>query len=574
MNRAEFERWCRARRGAESEWLLASAAARWLLAETGDVALALAGFALARAELGGDSRIDLQRLAATPVLGGDDPAVYPALPDWLSALAASGLTTPAGALVLVEQRWLYWRRLYAHEQAIQRELQRRIDIAPKPAALADIDALIAKVFGPAGDAREHSQRAAVTAALGRSLFVLTGGPGTGKTHTIARLIAAWRQRAGATLRIALAAPTGKAARRMSEALASNAQALGGAVPDSHTLHRLLGWQPGRQMFRHHADNPLALDLLIVDESSMIDLGLMRRLLDALAPRTALVLVGDAEQLAPVEVGSVFADIDRALAARGDAARLRLTHNFRADQALAEAAEAVRCGEVEGFFAVLARHPERLRWLQAESANDAIRQWQAVIDQAAELPFDRWCLGTDAEATAAAFAAFAGARILAAPRQGPGGVVALNQRFERHLIERARRNARPRPRLPIMVTENLPALGLANGDIGITQSAEPGAALLFPEAGGGYRSLPRAALGRLESGSVLTVHKAQGSEFDQVWLLLPAADSPLLTRQWLYTALTRARQHISLFATRAALVQAITTPTQRESGLADWAWDRG
>lgn len=569
MNRAEFERWCRSRRGSESEWQLASAAARWLLAETGEFALALAGFALARAELGGDSRIDLQRLAATKVLGGDDPAVYPALTEWQAALNTSTLTGPGQVLVLVEQRWLYWRRLYAHEQAIRSELQRRIKVLPERAALADIDALIATVFGPLRDAREHSQRAAVTAALGRSLFVLTGGPGTGKTHTIARLIAAWRQRFGAAVRIALAAPTGKAARRMGEALAQSADALGGAIPDSHTLHRLLGWQPGRQMFRHHADNPLALDLLIVDEASMIDLGLMRRLLDALSPRTALVLVGDAEQLAPVEVGSVFADIDRALAARSDSARLRLTHNFRADQALADAAEAVQSGDVEAFFAGLDRHPERLRWVPAESATDAIRQWQTAIEQADELPFDRWCLGTDAVATAAAFAAFGGARILAAPRQGPGGVVALNQRFERLLIERARRRGWPRPRLPVMVTENLPALGLANGDIGIAQSAEPGAAILFPEVGSGYRSLPRAALGHLESGSVLTVHKAQGSEFDQVWLLLPAADSPLLSRQWLYTALTRARHQITLFATRAALVQAIDTPTQRESGLADW-----
>ena len=573
MKRARIEPGRGALPGAEPAWRLASAVARWLLAESKDPALALAGLALAQAELAGDSRIDLWQLAATPVAGDDQGRVHPSLTDWLASLTQSALCGEDGVLVLVSQRWLYWRRLYRLEQKIGFEIRRRSGLAGTWSAAA-IEAALTQVYGSGEELPDdpgHDQRSAVRAALGRSLFVLTGGPGTGKTHTIARLIKAWRVLAGAGLRVALAAPTGKAARRMSEALAASAEAIGGAVPESHTLHRLLGWQAGRSAFRHHEGNPLLLDLLIVDESSMIDLGLMQRLLDALPPSAALVLVGDAEQLAPVEAGSVFADIDQALALCQHPARLCLRHNFRAERALAEAAGHIRAGDSAALFACMAEHPQQFSWVPAESTEAALAEWQKALADTEALPFDRWCLGEAEATTEAAFAAFASVRILAAPRQGAGGVLELNPRFERALRARAERRGWPSPRLPIMVTENLPALDLANGDIGVSQSGEFQSACLFPGRDG-YRRLPRAALGRIEGASVLTVHKAQGSEFDEVWLLLPAADSPLLSRQWLYTAFTRARRRITLFGTRAALVQAVLNPKRRESGLAEACWD--
>ena len=438
----------------------------------------------------------------------------------------------------------------------------------------------------------------------RRLCVISGGPGTGKTTTVVRILALLLgQRAD--LRIALAAPTGKAAARMEEAVRAAkartplADAVRERIPDeASTLHRLLGARPGRARFRHDAERPLPLDALVVDEASMIDLALMAKLVAALPPRARLVVLGDRDQLASVEAGAVLGDLcgdvpgfsdgfrrhveritgDRLPAGHASASPLAdavvlltRSHRFAAGSAIGRLAAAVNRGDAATVQAVLGdARSEGLGWRKGESATA-----HAAGAVAAYAPY--LAQVQSGAALADAFAAFRRFRVLCAHRRGPWGVETMNRLVEEELRRRMLVEAGTAWYLgrPVLVTQNDYALGLYNGDVGLAvpDPDEDGRLrVAFEVEGGGVRLLMPSRLPAHEPVWAMTVHKSQGSEFDRVLLVLPDEDSPLMTRELVYTAITRARDGVEIAGDDTILLAAVERRLVRSSGLRDALWD--
>jgi len=436
-------------------------------------------------------------------------------------------------------RRLYLRRYRDYERRVAEDLRRRAAQAtPLDAAT---EARLADSFPDAG------QRTAARVALERGLCLISGGPGTGKTYTLARIIGLLRERDPA-LAIGLAAPTGKAAARMAEALTAAALAL--PAPGAMTLHRLLGMRPDGSCRQGHA-NPLALDMLVVDEASMIDLALMARLLDALPPHARLVLLGDRDQLAAVEAGAVFADLCTSAALAACVAPL--TTSFRFGGAIGGLAASLRAGDAATVLDLLrAADGEELAWCQegdVQTLVAAARSGYAPLlaAVAAGLPptglFDR-------------FAAF---RVLCAHRQEAAAV--------NRALTAGGGDGSIVPGLPVMVTRNDPLLRVFNGDIGLVlPDPADGALKACFMREDGLRWISFARLPDWEPAWAMTVHKSQGSEFAQVLLALPTEASPVLTRELVYTGVTRARAGVALWAGEAVLRTAIGRRAERMSGL--------
>lgn len=459
------------------------------------------------------------------------------------------------------------------------------------------------------------------AAQGR-LGVLSGGPGTGKTTAIARLLGRLLARQP-NLRVVLAAPTGKAAARMVEALQGQvAEGATGNPPTATTIHRLLGITPHQPMPYHGPERPLALDVLIVDEASMLDQALAYQLLQALPPEAVLLLLGDKDQLAAVESGAVFAALsahstqqpttpaaidaclDRllpsdsaeqstqaSLPGMGTLAEcviwLQTSYRFKADSPLGQLASAVREGDVARCLALLpdlsnqspgpaagtvtCPHQPLAWWpdLPNGSLLALLEQGYAAYWSALQAYLSD-SAGQVNQMAAPLFAALGQFRVLAAVHGGSTGVRLLNRELTQRLSQRTgvrQQAGLPLPGLPILVLENDPASGLYNGDVGIVLPAGTGWAVWFPDGQGAYRAIPWSTLPSHEPAWVMTVHKAQGSEFERVALILPQQSNPVLTRELVYTGLTRARQGLWLVGPAACLAEALNHPTQRDAGLA-------
>jgi exodeoxyribonuclease V alpha subunit len=541
------------------------------------------------------------RLADLQTPGGDGAPSLAELRRWLldSAVVGTPQSPSALPMILDAQDRLYLHRDFDHECRLARRLMRAAD-APATAVHTAARQQLEALFG-AGDGHADWQKLAVALALRRRLLVISGGPGTGKTTTVVHLLACLlAQQPDA--RIALAAPTGKAAARMSEALRQRAVHLPPALRErlpmqAATVHRLLGAYPGG--FRHDAARPLAVDVLVVDEASMLDLALARRLLDAVPESARLVLLGDKDQLAAVESGAVFAELSAdptlgaecidalaalcalpreaiAPAAPAESGPLRdtvvwLSRNFRfgTDSGIGRAAEHIRHGRAAELLAQLRQADDAsLQWLDDGGAAPSAATLQQLRDGYAPY-FD--ALRRDAGDVAALSRAFERFRVLCAVREGPRGVVAINQ----WLSEQARAglsdspvSASPwYPGRPVMVLHNDPLLKLFNGDIGITLPGAHGEPMVhFADPAGAFRALPALRLPAHETAYAMTVHKAQGSEFDELLVLLPAQRSRVLTRELLYTALTRARQRVVLAADAAVVAETVASRTERQSGL--------
>ncbi len=556
-------------------------------------AVLLAAALCCEALASGDVCLPLERLAGRRPWPEVDLSM-PALPVWRAQLEASSLVAAPddyAPLTLVGNR-LYLARYQAYEQQLAEQLLTRA------ADAADVDETrlsdsLARLFAFNQQSPDW-QRLAAAQAVRRRLAVISGGPGTGKTTTVVRLLAALlEQPGGERLAIGLAAPTGKAAARMAEAIRNAkaelpvSDAVKQALPDeARTLHRLLGSRGDSPQVRHDAANPLALDVLVVDEASMVDLALMAKLVSALPPKARLILLGDKDQLAAVEAGAVFAElcegrgfdsqaasdlqritgqnvpIETPRSRLGDAVVLLThSHRFAGDSGIGELARRINGGDAKGTVALLQEGRADLAWNDTSSP--------ATLIERLEQGYSPYLQAARQADPSAAFEAFNGFRVLTAQREGAFGVTGINEALEARFKRRLGVPARERwyPGRAVMVRQNDYALGLFNGDIGLCLKTEQGLRVFF-EGDEGYRGFAPARLPSHDSAFAMTVHKSQGSEFAEVLLALPEQPSPLLTRSLFYTGITRAKRKVEIWALPARLAEAVITRAERAAGLAE------
>lgn len=519
-----------------------------LASETdGSVELAIA--LAVRALRSGSVCVDLRAVAAQV----DVPSLpWPAPDTWLAAVRASPLAGEPPVLRLFGEL-LYLDRYWREEQQVCSDVQALLAAAQPRTEVPTYERLFPQGF--------EEQQAAADIALSQGLTVLTGGPGTGKTTTVARLLALLAEQATAAdsppLRIALAAPTGKAAARLQEAVQLEVNKLD-AVDRSRlaglqatTLHRLLGSRPDTSSrFKHHRGNRLPHDVIVVDETSMVSLTMMARLLEAVRPQARLLLVGDPDQLASVEAGAVLADLVEGLESERVAA-LRTSHRF--GEAIGALAAAVRDGDADRAVEVLASGDPHVEW---STDSDGLRD--VLVPQALALR-----AASQAGDAAAALAVLDEHRLLCAHRHGPFGVTHWNRQVERWITEET---GEPHwapwyAGRPILVTANDYGLRLYNGDTGVTVTGPDGLRAVI-----GTASFATSRLVEVETMHAMTIHKSQGSQANEVTVLLPSQDSRLLTRQLFYTAVTRAKQRVRVVGSEAEVRAAIQRQAVRASGL--------
>jgi exodeoxyribonuclease V alpha subunit len=550
----------------------------------GDDRVLLAVGLAVRAVRGGSVALDLADLGNLGLpegLGGADgpPELpWPQAAGWAQAVKASPLHG-AGA-IRVDSGLLYLDRYWHEETQVVADLRTRATARPPEVEERQLRAALDEHFP---DPAHTDQRLAAETAARHWTSVVTGGPGTGKTTTVARLLGVLLAVHGPGLRIGLAAPTGKAAARMAQAVREatwqdgfpgrdgapgdpadeRAQIIRGLT--AATLHRLLGSRPdNRTRFRHHRGNRLGYDVVVIDETSMVSVTMMARLLEAVRPEARLVLVGDADQLASVEAGAVLKDLVEGLAGGPGSGQVsRLSGNRRYGAEIGALADATRRGDPEGVLAELRSGREQVRWLDAGELPGLLRE-RAVALHAAAASGQR----------AAALRLLDQHRLLCAHREGPFGVTRWNTTVERLLRSGTRRDWLPEwyAGRPLVVNGNDYALGLFNGDTGVVcaEPTTPGGGLVAVVADGEApegRAVATTRLSDVSTAHAMTVHRSQGSQFEEVTVVLPGPDSHLLTRELLYTAVTRARRVVRLVGSEDAVRAAVTRRAQRATGLA-------
>jgi exodeoxyribonuclease V alpha subunit len=589
------------------------------LAGEDDERVALAAALAVRGPRVGHVYVDLATIRQTATVDADEAVDVSGLPwppaeAWIERLAESALVVAgedggARPLRLIGTA-LYLDRYWREERQVAADL-----LALGDAPAADVrDELLA-----AGLARlfaDDRQRLATACAVLRRFAVVAGGPGTGKTTTVARIVALLAEQAAAAglpePLVALAAPTGKAAARLEEAVHEEAARM--EVDDAvraqllaaraSTLHRLLGWRPdSHSRFRHHRGNRLPHDVVIVDETSMVSLSLMARLVEAVRPQARLVLVGDPGQLTSIEAGAVLGDIVGPATARplirpetrerlaaltgrdvpaadppsggaiGDGIVV-LDRVYRFGGAIAAVAEAVRRGDADAAIKALSDASGEVTWIGVDvadpDARDAVSPVRDGAVAAARAVIEAAVAG-DARRALQSLAAF---RVLCANRQGPHGVATWMDRIERWLaaeLEGFGAEGQWYVGRPLLVTENDYGLRLYNGDTGVVVAREAGRASAAFERRGEIVELSPARLSAVDTVYAMTVHKSQGSQFDAAAVLLPDPTSQILTRELLYTAVTRARKRLILVGTEEAIRVAIARPVARASGLRWRLW---
>jgi exodeoxyribonuclease V alpha subunit len=502
---------------------------------------------------------------------------------------------------------LYLHRYWEYESHLAADIARRVGTETGPWDEALLRDGLRRLFPPTGDPETDWQKVAAFVAMRKNFCVIAGGPGTGKTHTLVLILALLlEQVAGRNLRIAVTAPTGKAAARIQESIRQAKAGLPCAadikarLPDqAATLHRLLGGVPGSAYFRHDAGHPLPVDIVVVDEASMVDLALMAKLFQALPPPAKVILLGDKDQLASVEAGAVLGEICAAAEINtfsdrfardyanvtgekpdfcppaSDASpltdcvvELKRSFRFGTGSGIGRLARAINAGNAGGARDILHEAREGTPDL-AWAALPAARGLKAALAARLIAAFEPFLRANDARTALDELRRF---RVLCAVREGPFGVARVNELAEEILAEAGlvRPDGPWYAHRPILITRNDHGLQLFNGDTGVIlpdpESGEPRA--FFPGPDERVRQFPPARLPPHETVYAMTVHKSQGSEFDRVLFVLPERESPVLTRELLYTGLTRARQHAELWGDEDVFAAAVARRVSRSSGLRD------
>lgn len=479
------------------------------------------------------------------------------------------LETPAPLVVMSDGQggqYIYFYRHWQQEWQLAERLAALLNPKTAPEA-ADVD-LSTEI------SLKDLQKEAIKMAAKSPFSLITGGPGTGKTYTLARIVKALQQ-SNDHLRVALAAPTGKAAQRMQSVLTDEFQRAGIGhlkVQDAQTIHRLLGLG-GRSTPRYHRYEPLPYDLIIIDEGSMLDLALASLLFDAIAVGTRVIILGDADQLAAVDAGAVLADLGESDALKPYRVHLQESNRFKADEGIGLLANGVLRQDEASVLAALTGN-EQVQYFNLDKVRKTqiFKQlWQSYSAYAAclqSLKFEKHPL-SDTQVKSL-FAAFDQFRVLCAQRYGDFGANAINQVVGEHL-QHALNDQNVRSGgwyvgRPVMVTRNDYGLRLSNGDIGVCLADETGRLwVYFPD-----RAAPIAATRlppeQIETAFALTIHKSQGSEFSVVAMVLDASAEEMLTRELIYTAITRAKKCIQVWSDKTLLLSAIGKKSNRVSGL--------
>lgn len=604
------------------------------LSEDNDPEIFLGAALVSSATGNGDICLDIQTISEKRVIkekNGEMPVIFPKLDVWLEKLRKSPVVGKPGEfspLILDENNRLYLYRYWEYEKILLESIKRRVKEDVK-----DIDALLLKeslkrLFpensGPGKSENDINWQKIVslTAAIKR-FCVISGGPGTGKTYTVAKILAILLEQAkGDKLRIFLCAPTGKAAAKLGESIKKAKEELNcsatikQAIPvETYTVHRILKTIPGSPYFRYNPENLLPADVVIVDEASMVDLALMSKLVSSIPMTARLILMGDRDQLASVEAGSVLGDIcdtscmqmfsreyaktieeiagekvgekpgekiDTSIKAceKGQGLYdcivvLKKSLRFTGKSKIWELSQAVNIGEWKLTSAILKNNKGRgIKWEEFKASKDSY----SIIAKKIIDGYSDYLIAQDPYTALERFNRF---KLLCALKVGPYGAYSLNRLAEEvlkkeKLIKTEMPNEYPWYRgRPVLITKNDYSLGLFNGDMGITMPdpKEGGRNLyvFFPEASGGLRRYSPYRIKEHETAYAMTVHKSQGSEFDHVCLVFPDKDYPVLTRELVYTGITRARKSVLIWGSEHVLKAAVSRRIKRASGLRDALW---
>ena len=463
--------------------------------------------------------------------------------------------------LILEQDRLYLHRYWFYENRLAQQIK---TLLSRSYSNKDLTPLVNRYFIDLIDETDWQREAAIK-AVSQAFSIITGGPGTGKTTTVVKILALLQElatRQDQFLHIALAAPTGKAAMRLQESIGFNKQSLPCSelikqhIPETVvTLHRLLGSRPPSPYFKHDSSNPLVYDLVVVDEASMVDLALMSKLVDALKPTARLILLGDKDQLASVESGAVLADLTNSLPKH----TLELKKSYRFQGEIKALADAVNTQSVDKAWQILQQGHQQVGLLD-----------QDLIPLVAEHYCNYLQLIKDNSDFKTVFSAFNQFQVLCSNRQGENGVIDINARVEHQLARQNKIQLTGQWYIgrPVMVTENNTGVHLFNGDIGICLYDKETAKLsvFFLRPDGSIKKILPSRIPKHETVFAMTIHKSQGSEFDQCLCVLPDTINPVLSKELIYTAITRAKTRLKIRSSYSVFCQSLQQKVERTSGL--------
>jgi exodeoxyribonuclease V alpha subunit len=574
--------------------------------------LFLAAALVSRATSQGHVCLDLSSLNEIPLVAGEpaaEPILFPPLPEWREILVSSSVVGRPGdyrPLILDDRTRLYLYRYWEYEKTLAHTLLANAALKVEKIDVPLLREGISRLFPKDTTNGTDWQKMAAFASVMKKFCVISGGPGTGKSTLIAKILALILEQKinCGEIRVALAAPTGKAAARLQEAvnkakegLSADNQIKAAIVPDASTIHRLLGTIRGSPYFRHNAENPLPFELVVIDEASMVDLALMSKLVRAIPSDARLILLGDRDQLASVEAGAVLGDIcntgrinsfsktfskslyeitgdhiDISQDTNGSplqdcVVQLRKSYRFGSESGIGKVSTAVNKGEGDlALDQMKGRAYHDIAWktlpaadkLYSKLSENVLRGYKPYLTTTD--PFE-------------AFHLFEQFRIMCTLRKGPYGVVAVNRLVEQilhhnKLINLDRSWYRGRP---VLITRNDYDIGLFNGDIGIIlPDPESNSELraFFVSSDRTLRKILPFRLPEHETAYAMTVHKSQGSEFENALLLLPDRTSPVMTRELIYTGITRAKKSVAVWGREPVFLEGIKQRTFRASGLRD------